>query len=903
MADLFQLVGRMRVEGGDTVRRELQGVSDEGEKTESKLGGVLGKIGGVVKTAGKLALAGVGAAAGGIVAITKQSVDAYARYEQLVGGVETLFKDSAGQVIDYANNAFKTAGMSANDYMELATASSASMLQSLGGDTKKAAEMTNMAITDMSDNANKMGTDIERITDAYGGFAKQNYTMLDNLKLGYGGTKTEMERLIADANKLKVAQGEVGDLTIEKYSDIVEAIHLVQTDMGITGTTAKEAAETIEGSLAMTKASWENLLTGMGDDTQDFNLLLDNFITSAGTAAKNLLPRIKMIFEAIPKAIKELAPMLPTVIQELLPPLLTAAITLVGSLIAELPNILKALGEALVAALKALWSSLQESAPELAAAFQGVFDFVMPIIEAFANNIDIVVIAIGALATAVAGVSFLSWVGQGGSVIEMLGKMKAATLGNIVAKGQDMIATAQLHLMYAKDAILKGAMAAKTIALSAAQKGAAAAQWLLNAAMNANPLGIIIAIIAALVVAFITLWNTNEDFRNAVMEIWNSIWSVCQTVFGAIGDFISMVWNTIGEVASTVWNGIQMVIDTVLNAISMIISTIFEGIRIYITTVLNIYKTIFTTVWNAIKTVVSTVINVIKTVITTVFNAIQTVISTVWNAIKNTITTVINAIKSVIDTVFNAIKSVITTVVNAIKNTISTVWNAIKSVTSTVFNAIKSTISTVFNGIKSVVDTVVNAVKSVISTVWNAIKSTTETVWNGIKTAIETPLNAARDFVKGIIDTIKGFFNFNISWPHIPLPHFGIKPAGWQIGDLLKGSIPSLAIDWYAKGGIFDKPTITPTVDGLKGFGEAGAEAVTPIDVLLDYVRKAVAEQNAGVYDALNAIYELLGQWLPQIANADMQVVMDGGALVGAIAPAMDRALGDRLNARNRGSL
>ena len=186
--------------------------------------------------------------------------------QQSIGGIETLFKDSAEKVKQNAANAYRTAGMSANEYMELTTSFSASLLSSLGNDTSKAADIADMAMTDMSDNANKMGTDMERITDAYQGFAKQNYTMLDNLKLGYGGTKTEMERLLADAQKITGVKYDINNL-----SDVYSAIHVIQGELGITGTTAKESAETFSGSLASMKAAFKNVLgnLSLGEDIGD----------------------------------------------------------------------------------------------------------------------------------------------------------------------------------------------------------------------------------------------------------------------------------------------------------------------------------------------------------------------------------------------------------------------------------------------------------------------------------------------------------------------------------------------------------------------------------------------------------------------------------------------------------
>lgn len=240
----------------------------------------------------------------------------YAQYEQLVGGVDTLFKNSSKKVQEYASNAYKTAGMSANEYMETVTSFSASLLQSLENDTEAAAEYANMAITDMSDNANKMGTSMEMIQNAYNGFAKQNYTMLDNLKLGYGGTKEEMERLLVDADKLSDSfnlQVDASGALVYSYADIVDAIHIVQTEMGITGTTAKEAGTTIQGSVNSMKAAWTNLVTSLGDENANVEEKFDELVVTIvgdGTETNlgvlgTVIPRAKIIFEKLTGAIKD----------------------------------------------------------------------------------------------------------------------------------------------------------------------------------------------------------------------------------------------------------------------------------------------------------------------------------------------------------------------------------------------------------------------------------------------------------------------------------------------------------------------------------------------------------------------------------------------------------------------
>ena len=314
------------------------GVDDQASGKLSKLSSGLGKG---LATAAKIGTAAVGAAAAGITALTTAAVNNYAEYEQLVGGVETLFKGSADKVQEYAANAYKTAGMSANEYMSTVTSFSASLLQSLGGDTDKAAEYANQALTDMSDNANKMGTDMSLIQNAYQGFAKQNYTMLDNLKLGYGGTKEEMARLIKDASKLDKSI-KANDMS---FGNIIKAINAVQTEMGITGTTALEAGRTISGSVGAMKSAWSNLVTGLADDNADIGQLVDNLVTTIvgdGTEENlgvfgNVLPAVQTALAGASTLISELLPqivqIIPAVITENLPILAEAAISIIQSLV------------------------------------------------------------------------------------------------------------------------------------------------------------------------------------------------------------------------------------------------------------------------------------------------------------------------------------------------------------------------------------------------------------------------------------------------------------------------------------------------------------------------------------------------------------------------------------------
>lgn len=341
----------------------------------------------------------------------KQSIQGFAEQEQLIGGVDTLFKESSAQVQQYANNAYKTAGMSANQYMETVTSFSASLLQSLGGDTKAAAEKADQAITDMSDNINKMGSDAQSVQNAYQGFAKANYTMLDNLKLGYGGTKEEMQRLLTDAEKISGIKYD-----ISSYADIVDAIHVVQTEMGITGTTAKEAATTIDGSVNSMKSAWSNLITGMSNENLDLDKLVQNVIDSVNTFADNLIPRLQIMLprfvHGLTQLISNMIPYVAPALELLLPPLIEGIGGLVSGIVQALPAAVEAISAVIpmlveqltillpqiisagIEIIAALASGIGENLPTLIPA---VVDAIITITEGLIDHIDLLIIAAGQL--------------------------------------------------------------------------------------------------------------------------------------------------------------------------------------------------------------------------------------------------------------------------------------------------------------------------------------------------------------------------------------------------------------------------------------------------------------------------------------------------------------------------
>lgn len=345
---------------------DVEGVGDAmdgaGQKT-SIFGDVL-----KANLLGNAIVSGVKAVASGIKSLISGAIKGYGKSEQLVGGVETLFGSSADTVIKNAENAYKTAGLSANAYMETVTSFSASLLKSMGNDTEAASKKADQALTDMSDNANKMGSDMQSIQNAYQGFSKQNYTMLDNLKLGYGGTKEEMERLIADANALNAAQGNYTNYSIESYADIVDAIHTVQTEMGITGTTALEASTTIEGSIGAMKAAYANFVTGLGNDNADISELSSQLIQSVGTVAENVLPVVETVLKNIAEAVQRDGPeMIQKFVSyaiEKLPEVISLGLQMVISLVKgiaqNIPQLVTSVLNMMATIAKTIWESLPD---------------------------------------------------------------------------------------------------------------------------------------------------------------------------------------------------------------------------------------------------------------------------------------------------------------------------------------------------------------------------------------------------------------------------------------------------------------------------------------------------------------------------------------------------------------
>lgn len=773
--DIFSLVGKITINYADAVNniekvsKSAKGTAETLEDVDKKAGGAGNSVedagqaaknadsgfttwkatlANLVSTAITKVISGCTQLAAKMADVTKSAVGHYAEYEQLVGGVETLFKDSSGKLIDYAKKAYKTAGMSSNKYMDTATSFAASLIQGLGGDTAKAVELTNLAITDMSDNANKMGTDIGSIQDAYQGFAKQNYTMLDNLKLGYGGTQSEMIRLINDSGVLGEKIESLDNVT---FDQMIEAIHKIQDNLGITGTTALEAGTTISGSWSSVQALFENILTKVGS---------------------------------------KLAP------------------TVMGFL-QQLSNWMETVD----------WDAFAASVGD---ALQRVFDWIQKIdfTTFFEKGMD--------------GVE--SFLEKLGGLIEDVPK--------IIQTFKDwspLIAGVAAGFVTLKVAMaissLISAITTAWTAYKAANEGATIAQWLFNAALNANPIVLIVTLVVGLVAALITLWETNDGFREAVTNAWEKI----KEVFGTVIDAIKGFFGGLVEKVQTAWVTIIETISTVIEAVKQLISAFIQLVK---------------QAWDAwgqdIINVVTNAFNYIRTFIDSALKIIQAVIQTVTALIKGDWSGVWNGIKNIVSTVWDAIKNLISAGIELVKSIIELKLNVVKTIFTTVWNAIKSTVSNVINGVKSTISSGLNAAKSTVSNVLGAIKEKFSSIFEG-----------AKNIVSNAINKIKSFFKFSWSLPKLKLPHISISGSF----SLTPPSVPHFSIDWYKKamddGMIMNQPTIfgynAKSNQFLAG-GEAGSETVVGTQNLMNMINSAVQDSDNDLESA--EVLKMIYAWM-----------------------------------------
>ena len=757
----------------------------------SKMSSVMKGIGSSAIKVGKgLAVAGA-AAATAVTALVSKSVGAFADYEQLTGGVETLFgaggrsveeyaqsvgksvSDIQGKydslmsaqnvVLENANKAYMTAGMSANEYMDTVTGFSASLISSLGGDTNKAADYANSALVDMSDNANKMGTDMESIKNAYQGFAKQNYTMLDNLKLGYGGTQEEMKRLLSDAEKLT---GQRYD--ISSFADITQAIHAIQTQMDITGTTAKEASTTISGSWGSLKAAFENTLVGLTTGGEMFNQSLDALVDSAKTFGQNVIPAITGALSGVGSLIESLAPVivaeLPSMVSDILPHLVSAAKSLVTGLISQLP----ALGKAVLDAIPSIFDGMtdvigESSVGKLKGSFEGLkntitdtFSNIGPMLKDFCE---------GGISTFCDALSTAMDLASGAiSVIEALSPVIGAVAGAIITyKGAVMLWNA--------------AETAKNVVMGIST----AAQWALNVAMTANPIGIVIVAIGALVGAFIVLWNKSEGFRNFWINLWEKVKAI----------------------VTSAWEGIKAGFEKIKNGISAV-------------------KEKVSTMWNGVKEKTSELWGGVKNAVSEKLNNIKSAYDAHGGGLKGATFAAIEGVKEYYRTGYDAINQLTGGKLGEVVNAVGEKMEVVKGKFSEAFGNVKNTVMTIFENIKNGITEKISAAVNKVKEIFGSIADKVSDVWGKIKGIIKAP----KIVQKGTV-SIAG-----VSTP-----------------------IPKLGLEWNAKGGIMTRPTAFGYANGkVQMGGEAGAEAILPLRTFWNNLSQYIAESNKGGNTITNEI-------------------------------------------------
>ena len=730
------------------IQKEIGGeVASAGVSAGESLGSkMVGAISGVI------AAAGIGKA-------FSAAISEGAALQQSLGGIETLFKGSADKVKGYANEAYKTTGLSANAYMENVTGFSASLLQSLGGDTNKAAETANMAMIDMSDNANKMGTSMESIQMAYQGFAKQNYTMLDNLKLGYGGTKQEMQRLLADAEKLKGVKYDINNL-----SDVYNAIHAIQENLDITGTTAKEAASTFSGSFESMKAAAQNVLGKIA-------------------IGENVTPALESLLE-------------------------TTKTFLFGNFLPMVGNILSGLGVVLTHGLSdiasqlfgdAFGSAVFDQLAHVTGIFETFFDMIFGSMDKEANfeildalgfsedaanqiiniadNIRVTFENIGSAIGDVLGivgdfVGDLLGIKDGEQGVNLLGFAFETLTGflreasGIIKEITSFFKENQLAADLLKTAVvalgigfpvakiatfiqgLGGLPGIFTIVQTAISGFATSAM----AAISSIPLvGWIAAAVAALA-WFFTQTETGKAILQDFMSWLSETWS-------AIAPILTEVWNGMVEAATTAWNAMVEFVSPIIQSVVDFIKSVWDGISQWWSENQGLIQQIFETVWNAIQMVIQTVMPIIQSIIETAMNILAPFIETTWNNICTVVTTVWELIKIAIQTAMDVIGGIITAVMAVINGDWETAWNTIKSVGESIWNGLSSAGKAIFDGFSQILSNIWETIKSVASSAWEALKASVLSIIDGLVSGAQSAWDTMSNAVSTLVSNVTGFFD------------------------------------------------------------------------------------------------------------------------------------------------
>ena len=698
-------------------------------------------------------------AAAGIGKAFSAAISEGAALQQSLGGIETLFKGSADKVKGYANEAYKTTGLSANAYMENVTGFSASLLQSLGGDTNKAAETANMAMIDMSDNANKMGTSMESIQMAYQGFAKQNYTMLDNLKLGYGGTKQEMERLLNDAQKLTGVKYDINNL-----SDVYNAIHAIQENLDITGTTAKEAASTFSGSFESMKAAAQNVLgkLALGENIlPSLHALLE---TTSTFLFNNFLPMVGNIFSGLglvlTEGISKIASQLfgddfGNAVYDQLSRVTGIFETFFDMIFGSLNkqdniDVLTMLGFSEGAA-----NQIVNIADNIRVTFENIGSAIGDVLSIVGDFVgDLLGIKDGEQGVNLLGFAFETLTGflreASGIIKEITSFFKENQLAADLLKSA--VVALGIGFPVAKIATfvqgLGGLPGIFTIVQTAISGFATSAM----AAISSIPLvGWIAAAVAALA-WFFTQTETGkailQDFMSWISETWS-----------AIAPILTEVWNGMVEAATTAWNAMVEFVSPIIQSVVDFIKSVWDGISQWWSENQGLIQQTFETVWNAIQMVIQTVMPIIQSIIETAMNILAPFIEGTWNNICTVVTTVWELIKIAIQTAMDVIGGIITAVMAVINGDWETAWNAIKSVGESIWNGLSSAGQAIFEGFAQILSNIWNTISSVASSAWETLKASVLSIIDGLVSGAQSAWDTMSNAVSSLVSNVTGFFN------------------------------------------------------------------------------------------------------------------------------------------------
>ena len=753
-----------------------------GQSLGSSLVGVMTKV---------IAAAGIGKA-------FSAAISEGAALQQSLGGVETLFKGSADKVKGYANEAYKTTGLSANAYMENVTGFSASLLQSLGGDTNKAAETANMAMIDMSDNANKMGTSMESIQMAYQGFAKQNYTMLDNLKLGYGGTKQEMQRLLADAEKLTGVKYDINNL-----SDVYNAIHAIQENLDITGTTAKEAASTFSGSFESMKAAAQNVLgkIAIGENVTpalqsllettktflfgNFLPMVGNILSGLGVVLTHGLSDIasQLFGDAFGSAVFDQVAHV-TGIFETFFDMIFGSMDKEGNF-----EILDALGFSEDAA-----NQIINIADNIRVTFENIGSAIGDVLSIIGEFVgDLLGIKDGEQGVNLLGFAFETLTGflreASGIIKEITSFFKENQLAADLLKSA--VVALGIGFPVAKIATfvqgLGGLPGIFTIVQTAISGFATSAM----AAISSIPLvGWIAAAVAALA-WFFTQTETGKAILQDFMSWLSETWS-------AIVPILTEVWNGMVEAATTAWNAMVEFVTPIIQSVVDFIKTIWNDIYQWFDENQALIQEVFTIYWNAIQTYIQTIMSVIQVIIEAYMNTIGPFIEATWNNICTVVVTAWEFIKNSIQTVIDVIQGIIKAVMLAITGDWSGAWDAIRGVGDTIWNGIVKNAQIIFNGFVQILSNIWNIISSVASSAWEALKASVLSIIDGLVSGAQTAWDTMSNAVSTLVSNVTGFFD--------QLWNINLFSAGQAI---LQGFLDGLQSVWSS---------VTDFVGGIAGW-------------------------------------------------------------------------------------